>query len=123
MDHVELRGVSHEDDDRHDVETAPDRIFQDLALVQKEVSDGHQGNVCFISPEELQSDQPTLVPIDKGWWRAQHKWLSIFETGLEEVDGNDREQHRTSDGQVQLTAHQSSRQLLIPSPHQTNGDV
>ena len=55
----ELRGVSYDDDDRHVVETAPNRIFQDLVLVQRDVSVGHQGDVCVSSPEELQSDQPT----------------------------------------------------------------
>ena len=39
------------------------------------------------------------------------------------MDGNDREQHQTSDGQDQLTAHQARRQLLIPSLLQTNRDV
>ena len=38
-------------------------FFQDLSLVQKDVSDGNQWNVHIISPEERQIDQP----IDEGW--------------------------------------------------------
>ena len=82
MDHVELRGVSHEDDDRHDVETAPDRIFQDLETIQEEASDGHQGNVCVISPEEFQSDQPTLVPIDKGLVESAKYMTQYLRNGI-----------------------------------------
>merc|ERR1719323_1670298 len=103
--------------------TTPHRIFQDLVLIQEDVSNGHQWNLFVISPEERQSDQPTWVPIDKSWWRAQEILLSICEAELEEVDGHEREQHQTSDDQIQLTAHQSRRQLLIPSPLQTNEDV
>ena len=64
--------MGHEDDDRHDVESAPHRIFQDLVLIQNDVSDGHQWNVSVISPEEPQRDQPTWVPIDKGWRRRKN---------------------------------------------------
>ena len=98
-------------------------VFQDLVPVHRDVSVGYQGDVYDVSPEELQSDQPTWVPIDKGWWRAQRTWLSICETEQEEVDGKDREQQQTSDGQVQLTAHQSRKQLLSPGPLQATGVV
>ena len=63
--------MGHEDYDRHEKGSAPHRIFQDLALTEEDVSDGHQWNVSAISPEERQSDQPTWVPVDKGWRRSQ----------------------------------------------------
>ena len=52
------------------------RIMQDLVLIEEDVSDGHQWNVSVISPEEPQRDQPTWVPIDNGWRRAQ-KYCSV----------------------------------------------
>ena len=51
--------VNHEDDDRHDPETTPHRICQDLELIQEDVSDGHQWNTLRINPEERQNVQPT----------------------------------------------------------------
>ena len=51
--------VNREDDDRHDLETTLNRIFQDLELIQEDVSDGHQWNTLLISPEERQNVQPT----------------------------------------------------------------
>ena len=41
----------------------------------------------------------------------------------QEVSGHEREQHQTSDSQIQLATHQSRRQLLISSPLQTREDV
>ena len=41
----------------------------------------------------------------------------------QEVSGREREQIQTSDSQIQLTTHQSRRQLLISSPLQTREDV
>ena len=57
--------MGHEDDDRHDVESAPHRIFQDFVLFEEDVSDGRQWNVAVISPEEPQSDQPTWSQLTK----------------------------------------------------------
>ena len=115
--------MGHEDVDRHDIETAPHRIFQHLVLIKEDVSDGHQWNSRVISPEERQGDQPTWPPIVMGWWRAQEILLSICEAELKEVNGHEREQHQPSDSQIHLTTHKSRRQLLIPSPLQTNEDV
>ena len=36
----------------------------------------------MISPEESQRDEPTWVPIDKGWWRVQ-KYCLVLRTGTE----------------------------------------
>ena len=52
--------VRHEDEDGHDVETAHSWVFQDLAPVQKHVSDGKQWDVCIISPEERQRRMPPM---------------------------------------------------------------
>ena len=68
--------MGHEDENRHDVESAPHRSFQDLVLFEEDVSDGRQWKVAVISPEERQSDQPTWVPIDNGWRRPQ-KYCSV----------------------------------------------
>ena len=57
----------------------------------------------MISPEEPQRDQPTWVPIGKGWRRAQKILLSICDLELKEVNGHEREQNQTIDGQIQLT--------------------
>ena len=42
---------------------------------------------------------------------------------VQKVSGHEREQHQTSDSQIQLATHQSRRQLLISSPPQTREDV
>ena len=49
--------------------------------------------------------------------------LRTYEAELEEVCGQEREQHQTSDSRTQLTTHQYGRQLLISSPLQTREDV
>ena len=67
------------DDDRHDVEAPPQKIFQDHELIREDVSAWHHLNTLFTGPEERQSDQPAWPPIDKGWWRAPEILLSICE--------------------------------------------
>ena len=74
--------MGHEDDDRHVGEAASHKIIQVHALIQEDVSDGHQWNVSVISPEERQSDQPTWVPIDKGW-RRRKNIAQYLRTGTE----------------------------------------
>ena len=65
--------MGHEDDDRHDMEPAPHNtgFFKTSSLFKKMSTDGDQWNVSVISLEEPQRDEPTWVPIDKGWRRAQ----------------------------------------------------
>ena len=46
---------------------------------------GRQWNVFVTSPDERQSDQPTWVPI----------LLSVCEAELEDVSGDERDQHQT----------------------------
>ena len=48
-----------------------------------------------------------------GHHRQQYQLLSDFETALDEVKGDAREQHQASEGQIQLAAHQPRRQCLI----------
>ena len=62
----------------------------------------------------------TWPPIDKV---AQEILLSVCKAELKEVNGHEHEQHQASDGQTQLTTHQSRRQLLISSPLQTLNDM
>ena len=49
--------------------------------------------------------------------------FGVSESDLKEVNGHERQQHQSNDVQIQLTAHQRRRQLLIPSSFQTDGDV
>ena len=66
----------------------------------------------LLSPslEERQSEQPIL--------------LRTCEAEEEEVYGHERERHQTNEGRTQLTTHHpSGRQLLTPSPLQTDEDV
>ena len=75
------------------------------------VSNNKPGKQLLIpSLEESQSEQPRLH--------------SNCKAELEEVSGNVRERHQTSEGRIQLTTHHpSGRQLLNPSPLQTDEDV
>ena len=77
------------------------RNVQDLALIQEEVSDGHHGNTLILGPQENQGDQPTWPPIDECRWRHQEILPSVSEKELEEVNGHEREQHQSNDGQIQ----------------------
>ena len=65
----------------------------------------------------------TWPPIDECRWRHQQILPSVSETELEEVNGHEREQHQSNDGQIQMAAHQRRRQLLIRSSFQTDDDV
>ena len=51
--------MNHEDDDRHDLETTPHMMFQDLVITQEDISDGHKWNTLLIRPEERENVQPT----------------------------------------------------------------
>ena len=69
--------MDHEDDDRHDKEPAPHNtgFFKTSSSIQEDVTDGDQWIVSVISPEEPQRDEPTGVPINKGWRRAPNYCL------------------------------------------------
>ena len=60
-------------------ETTPHRVFFQNPAV------GRQWNVFVTSPDERQNDQPTWVPI----------LLSVCEAELEDVSGDERDQHQT----------------------------
>ena len=51
--------------------TTRDRTFQDLVLIEENVTDGNQWNVFVIRPEDLERDELTWVVIVEGWRRAQ----------------------------------------------------
>ena len=76
--------MGHENDDRLDIKSAPhDTGFLKTLITLKKMSPtGDQWNVSVISPEEFQRDEPTWVPIDKGWRRAQ-KYCQYLRTGTE----------------------------------------
>ena len=115
--------MRHEDEDGNDVETTPHWVFQHLVFIQKDVSNENCWDILVVGPEESQRNQPTWPPVNKRGWRSQEVLRSVSKTELEEMNGHEREQHQTCDGQIQLATHQSRRQFLVPRSLQTNKDV
>ena len=82
--------MGHEDDDRHEKESAPHTIFQDLVLIEEDVFDGHQWNVSVKNVKVINQLGCQLIRLGGG----RKKYCSVS------VNGREREQHQTSDGQI-----------------------
>mmetsp|Transcript_11834 Transcript_11834/g.15998 ORF Transcript_11834/g.15998 Transcript_11834/m.15998 type:complete len:284 (-) Transcript_11834:413-1264(-) len=115
--------VGHEDEDRENIEEAPEGILENLEFEGIDVADADLLNVRVLRPEQVQR-QDTLK-VHKVWRWADEvfaKLVCVTKAELEEVNRHEGHKHEAGDGQIQDAETRAAHklQLHVPSALESN---